>query len=108
MTILAEGRIAGNVVCFTHSGKREVGYWIGKKFWGKGVATAALRRFLALVTERPLYAGVAKDNAGSIRVPEKCGFTVGGEARGFSKVRGEEVEELVMILHGNAGAHRSD
>jgi len=77
--IVADGRLAGNVVSFEHDGRREVGYWIGREFWGGGVATAALAAFLDLETARPLHAGVAKHNAGSLRVLEKCGFAVCGE-----------------------------
>jgi len=79
-TILFDGRVAGNVVSFENSGEREVGYWIGREYWGKGVATKALAQFLSQVeVRRPLYAGVAKHNLGSIRVLEKCGFTIVGE-----------------------------
>ena len=59
-TVLLDGEVAGNVVAFDFEGRREVGYWIGRAFWGKGVATSALRAFLAEVTERPIYAGVAE------------------------------------------------
>lgn len=75
-TVLLDGEVAGNVVAFDYEGRREVGYWIGRTFWGKGVATGALRAFLDKVTERPLYAGVAEANVASIRVLEKCGFTI--------------------------------
>lgn len=75
-TVLLDGQVAGNVVAFDFEGRREVGYWIGRRFWGKGVATRALRTFLAEVTERPIYAGVAEGNVASIRVLEKCGFTI--------------------------------
>ena len=75
-TVLLDGQVAGNVVAFDFEGRREVGYWIGRTFWGKAVATRALRAFLEEVTERPLYAGVAEHNVASIRVLEKCGFTI--------------------------------
>ena len=75
-TVLLDGEVAGNVVAFDYEGRREVGYWIGRAFWGKGVATGALRAFLAEVTERPIYAGVAEANVASKRVLEKCGFTI--------------------------------
>jgi RimJ/RimL family protein N-acetyltransferase len=75
-TVVFDGRVAGNVVSFLHEGRREVGYWIGKAFWGKGIATGALSSFLREETERPLYAGVARHNLASIRVLEKCGFTI--------------------------------
>ena len=43
---------------------------------GRGIATEALSAFLLLESTRPLYAGVAKHNAASIRVLQKCGFVV--------------------------------
>ena len=59
-------------------GKREIGYWIDRAFWGRGIATEALSAFLRLEQTRPLHAGVAKHNAASIRVLQKCGFTLLG------------------------------
>ena len=46
----------------------------------------------------PLYARVAKDNAASIRVLDKCGFKLHDEDRGFANARGEEIEEYILIL----------
>jgi RimJ/RimL family protein N-acetyltransferase len=74
-TVVHDDTIAGNVVSWTHDGERDVGYWIGREHWGKGVATAALSAFLAELPERPLFAHVAEHNVGSIRVLEKCGFS---------------------------------
>jgi RimJ/RimL family protein N-acetyltransferase len=51
-----------------------VGYWIGREFWGRGVASEALRQFVAEIEERPLYAYVAVTNVASARVLEKAGF----------------------------------
>jgi RimJ/RimL family protein N-acetyltransferase len=72
--IVVDGEVAGNIGSWTAEGKREVGYWIDRAFWGRGVATEALSAFLRLEKTRPLYAEVAKHNVGSIRVLEKCGF----------------------------------
>jgi Acetyltransferase (GNAT) domain len=55
-------------------GEREVTYWIGRSYWGKGIATGALKAFLAVDQSRPLHARVAYDNVASHRVLEKCGF----------------------------------
>jgi RimJ/RimL family protein N-acetyltransferase len=83
-TILCDEQVAGNILCFEEAGKQEVGYWLGKDFWGRGVATQALGEFLKQVPQRPLYAFVAKHNLGSRRVLEKCGFAVCEvEAEGF-------------------------
>jgi RimJ/RimL family protein N-acetyltransferase len=97
-TILFDGEIAGNVVCFAQLGEREVGYWLGKEYWGKGIATRALQQFLRLIETRPLYAHVAKHNLASKRVLEKCGFTVVAEDRFFSEVFGKDIEEYVLVL----------
>jgi len=91
-TIVFDGRVAGNIVSWEEDAERQVGYWIGRSFWGKGVATAALSQFLSVVTTRPLYAYVARHNVGSIRVLEKCGFTVDTEHTG------DDVDEDVLIL----------
>jgi RimJ/RimL family protein N-acetyltransferase len=80
--VIADDRLAGNVVSFVRDGRREVGYWLGREFWGAGVASAALAAFLEGETERPLYAGVVPHNAGSLRVLAKCGFAVCGEEDG--------------------------
>jgi RimJ/RimL family protein N-acetyltransferase len=77
--IVADGALAGNVLSFDRDAVREVGYWLGREFWGSGIATAALVAFLRIETTRPLYAGVARHNAGSLRVLAKCGFVAGGE-----------------------------
>lgn len=97
-TILYQGQVAGNIVCFVQLGEREVGYWLGKEFWGKGIATRALEKFLKEIKTRPLYAHVAKQNIGSRRVLEKCGFTVSAEDRFFSTVFGKDIEEYILIL----------
>jgi RimJ/RimL family protein N-acetyltransferase len=87
-TILLGGRVAGNIGSWSQDGARLVGYWIGKEYWGKGVATQALAHFLRVVTARPLYAHVARHNLASIRVLEKCGFALDHE----------ESDELVLVL----------
>ena len=74
-----DGRVVGNVGSFDYEGHREVGYWIDRAVWGRGVATRALAAFLQDETQRPLFAGVAPHNAGSMRVLEKCGFERTGE-----------------------------
>ena len=97
-TILFDGEIAGNIVCFEQLGEREVGYWLGNEYWGKGIATRALEEFLQEIATRPLYAHVAKHNIGSKRVLEKCGFTVVAEDRFFSQFFGKDIEEYVLKL----------
>jgi RimJ/RimL family protein N-acetyltransferase len=102
-TILFNGEVAGNIVCFEQLGDREVGYWLGKEYWGKGIATKALEEFLKQIETRPLYAHVSKHNIGSRRVLEKCGFTISGEERFFSQILGEDIEEYILVLNANKG-----
>jgi RimJ/RimL family protein N-acetyltransferase len=98
-TILFNGRVAGNIVSYVNdAGEREVGYWIGREYWGRGLATRALSQFLDHVRTRPLYARVARHNVASIRVLEKCGFTISGRDDASSDARGTQVEELVLTL----------
>lgn len=97
-TIVFEGDVAGNIVCFQQGDKRLVGYWIGREFWGRGLATSALTELLAEVTERPLHAFVARANVASIRVVEKCGFVLSGYQTVFDEVLGEAVEEAILEL----------
>ena len=95
-------QVAGNIGSWTSEGKREVGYWIGRAFWRRGVATEALTAFLRLEETRPLYAGVAKHNLASIRVLQKCGFTVSQFAdRPFNDIDASHVL-LTLIAVGVA------
>jgi len=89
-TITLDGLVAGNIVSWEESGKRFVGYWISKKYWGGGIATYALREFLNQIEIRPIYAHVARSNVASARVLEKCGF----------RLLVQETEELLMELIG--------
>ncbi len=98
-TIVFGGQVAGNIGIFERDGKRLVGYWIGREFWGQGLATRALAELLAEFAERPLHAYVATSNLGSIRVLEKCGFTLVGHETEFDERLGEEIEEALFVLH---------
>ena len=89
-------QVVGNIVSWM-SDERLVGYWIGREHWGKGIASRALSLFVADVeTRRPLHAHVARQNPASIRVLEKAGFEIVGEAT--IEESGAEIEEVVMRL----------
>jgi RimJ/RimL family protein N-acetyltransferase len=97
-TIVDNGKVAGNVLCWEQDGRRLVGYWLGREFWGRGLATRALAEFVQDVPARPLHAWVASSNVGSIRVLEKCGFVVAGSRTEHDEKLGEPVEELLFEL----------
>lgn len=96
MTVLVDGEVAGHVVSYPLGDEHYVGYWVGRRFWGRGVATAALTGLVAEVSWRPLYAFVAKHNPASIRVLEKCGFVPESE----HQLIAEGIVELRMVLAG--------
>jgi len=97
-TIIVENTIAGSISKFEMEGKAEITYWIDKKFWGKGVATKALKKFLQNENTRPIFGRVAFDNVGSQRVLEKCNFIKIGTDKGFANARQAEIEEFIYKL----------
>jgi RimJ/RimL family protein N-acetyltransferase len=98
-TVLADDAIAGYVGSWDADDARLVGYWIGRPWWGRGVATSALSAFLGLERARPLHALVAAHNMASIRVLEKCGFVRSDDV----VATGDDVEEFAYRLDGRPG-----
>ncbi len=98
-TIEVDERVAGHLLRFMMDAQPQIGYWIGREFWGQGIATQALRKFITEEeTQRPLHAAVVADNIGSLRVLEKCGFEKVETVRSYAQGRGEEVDEIILIL----------
>ncbi len=95
--ILADGSVAGHIGAWTDGADRQVGYWVGREFWGRGIGSEGLTLFLHEETTRPLTACVAEHNAASIRVLQKAGFTLAKE-EGFDLPDGTKFEELVFRL----------
>jgi RimJ/RimL family protein N-acetyltransferase len=96
--IVEDGHVIGFVATFMLEGKPQVTYWIARSHWGRGIATAALSQLLKIVPARPIYASAARDNLASLRVLEKCGFTIRGSAKAFASARDEEIEEVFLEL----------
>jgi len=77
-----QGLFVGSVGINPQSGWRdhlgEIGYWVAEEYWGKGIATAALRQMtdygFANRQFRKLYAPVLGPNVASMSVLEKCGY----------------------------------
>ena len=63
----------------------EIGYWVGERCWGRGLATAALARITEEAFARfelsRVFALPFRSNAASIRVLEKAGFVLEGRLR---------------------------
>jgi len=80
--VTADGAVAGQLLSFPREGVREIGYWLGREFWGRGLAGAALAEFLPLVVERPVYGVVNEANPASRRVLERNGFVLAERREG--------------------------
>ena len=84
------------------NGATELGYWIGKPFWGAGYATEAARRLVDFafgeLRLEQLVAGWFFDNPGSGRVLEKAGFVYDGMDERNSLARGHAVQSHCMVL----------
>jgi RimJ/RimL family protein N-acetyltransferase len=96
--IEADGEVAGNVVSWEQDGRQLVGYWVGRDFWGRGLATAALAELVQELEMRPLHAWVARSNLGSVRVLEKCGFERIAETSEHDERIGQVVEMYLYEL----------
>ena len=97
-TILLDNNIVGSIAKFVMEGNTEITYWINRKFWRQGIATKALKEFLIIETQRPIFGRVAFDNFGSQKVLEKCGFVKIGSDKGFASARQMEIEEFIYKL----------
>jgi RimJ/RimL family protein N-acetyltransferase len=102
--IIVDGEVAGTIASWGDPDEREVTYWIGRSYWGRGIATDALKAFLTVDPSRPLHARVAFDNVASHRVLEKCGFRVVATERSFAEARSGEIEEFVLQLEESGSA----
>ncbi|MGI8469749.1 MAG: GNAT family N-acetyltransferase, partial [Pyrinomonadaceae bacterium] len=87
-----------SIAKFEMEGDTEITYWIDRNFWGKGIATTALKNFLTIENTRPVFGRVAFDNLGSQKVLEKCGFVKIGTDKGFANARQTEIEEFIYKL----------
>ncbi len=82
------GRLAGSIGLFKidkENKNAEVGYWIRKDYWNKGLATEAVQLVLGFAFKNlklhRVYARTFKENTASARVLEKAGFTKEGVDR---------------------------
>ena len=97
-TIVADGMVAGNIGSWQQDGQQLLGYWVGREYWGRDVATRALALLVDEVSTRPLYAHVAAHNVGSIRVLGKCGFRRDPAQEASEPAPDDGIEELIFVL----------
>jgi len=79
-----------------------LGYWLGEPYWGNGFMSEAARAFIAHVFTRipddTIYSGAFRENAASLRIQDKLGFTRDGEAMFFANPHGKEMPHVATSL----------
>jgi [ribosomal protein S5]-alanine N-acetyltransferase len=89
----------------------ELGYWVGKPYWGMGYATEAVEALIAHAFETDgfeyLTAGRFTDNPASERVLQKLGFTISGSEVRDCAARGARVKCLTYRLDRPAAIARA-
>lgn len=104
--IVVEGEAAGGIGFVlkgdVYRGEAEIGYWLGEKFWGRGIITEAV----AAMTEYAfanfdicrIQAGVYEWNPASMRVLEKAGYALEARLRKSIIKDGETIDELIYAI----------
>lgn len=113
--IVTGGALAGVVGISTNPanpGAVELGYWLGRPFWGQGYATQAARLAVRFAFDAldlaVLEAGHFADNPASGRVLQKLGFTYTEDVARFSRARDCDVACRMMTLGRTRFASPSD
>ncbi len=104
--IEVEGKVAGaiglKVKEDVHRHTAELGYWVAEPYWGRGLATAAVRAFVAERLEalplHRIFAELYANNPASVRVLEKAGFEYEGRLRKNVVKDGKILDSLVYAL----------
>ncbi|MFC4563120.1 GNAT family N-acetyltransferase [Nocardiopsis mangrovi] len=90
--VTVSGELAGNLVAWWDEDQRFLGYWFGRRYWGRGIGTRALALFLEREETRPLHADPLLGNTASVRLLEKHGF------RRTATVRYGGDEHVMLVL----------
>ena len=106
MAIEVDGEAAGGIGFERHDDvervSMEIGYWLGRKFWGRGIATAAVKAATAYAFEKfditRVYALPFDRNVASIRVLEKAGFQREGVLRRSAVKDGVVLDQVMFAI----------
>ena len=101
------GEAAGGIGLELHSDiervSAEIGYWLGRSHWNRGIATDALRSVTAEAFNRfeitRLYAVPFADHAASVRVLEKCGYVREGHMRQSAIKDGKLRDQILFAAY---------
>lgn len=109
-----EGPLVGTIGFHTISPENrtaEIAYDLHPSFWGRGIMSACCRAVVAWGMSERRYvrvqSTVLETNAASMRVLEKCGFSLEGRLRKYRMVRGKPCDFWLYSIvagHGGVGA----
>jgi RimJ/RimL family protein N-acetyltransferase len=99
---LAVGGIGLKLQDDIHRRSAEIGYWLGKDYWGRGIATEALKSLTEYSFSNydlcRLYALVFSWNPGSAKVLEKAGYVLEGRLRKAVQKDGKMTDALLYAF----------
>ena len=106
LAIEVQGEAAGGIgirpLDDVYRGTAEIGYWLAEPFRGRGIVTNAVRALVPLAFERTdivrIQAGIFSNNAASMRVLERCGFTREAVHRNAITKNGVVMDEVLYVL----------
>ncbi|GAB2973185.1 MAG TPA: GNAT family protein [Actinotalea caeni] len=94
-----EHGVLGHIEKYEDEGRPYVRYWIDREYWGRGIGTNALRRFLSeVVTERPIFARQHRSNEASLVVLKRNGFKLVGQDTGYDAMRARMLDDIILRL----------
>jgi len=101
LAIDLDGRVIGGIGLFAMNGHRaEIGYWLGVKYWGRGIVPGAVKALTSYALRklklRRVYAKVFAANKASARVLEKAGYKYEGRLVKENVKHGRAVDALVF------------
>jgi RimJ/RimL family protein N-acetyltransferase len=85
-----------------HRRSAEIGYWLGEPFWGRGIATEAVRAITNYAFSTfdlcRIYAGVFDWNPASMRVLQKAGYMREGRLRKSVFKGGKVIDQFLYAM----------
>ena len=101
--IAAGDQVLGSIGIFRcgniHFRTAELGYYVGRRYWGQGVGTSAVRQACSYVFQKTdilrIFAEPFAKNSASCRVLEKAGFQLEGVLRS-NAVKNGEIRDMKM------------
>ncbi|NUM73323.1 GNAT family N-acetyltransferase [candidate division KSB1 bacterium] len=111
--IVVEGEAAGGLGFVlkddVYRRTAEIGYWLGEKFWGRGIITEAVDAMTEYAFANfdicRIQAGVYEWNPASMRVLEKAGYALEARLRKSIIKDGETIDELIYAIVRPARTH---